>query len=74
MCSTVPFGRCMCGRAAAERAVQFADRVDDRHDTRYEGMPRMALLRAYPVRRSHPGVVNLYVKEGTHAVRARRIS
>lgn len=39
LCSTVPFGTCLCGRAAAENCTQFADCVDDRHVTRYPGMP-----------------------------------
>ncbi|MBI4494744.1 MAG: response regulator [Chloroflexi bacterium] len=38
LCARVPFGRCLCGRAAASRQTQFVDRVDDRHDIRLEGM------------------------------------
>jgi len=37
-CARIPFGRCLCGRAALTREVQFADTMDDRHETRYEGM------------------------------------
>jgi len=39
LCARVPFGKCLCGRAAAERTVQFAHCVDERHETCYEGMP-----------------------------------
>ncbi|MBF0565413.1 MAG: diguanylate cyclase [Nitrospirae bacterium] len=37
-CSHVPFGRCLCGRAAIEKKVVFADHVDDRHDNAFDGM------------------------------------
>jgi PAS domain S-box-containing protein len=38
MCAQVPFGRCLCGRAAAEGCIQFADCVDERHENLYEGI------------------------------------
>ncbi len=38
LCRQVPFGHCLCGRAASERRVQYAACVDHRHDTRFEGM------------------------------------
>ena len=38
MCARVPFGHCLCGRAACSAAVEYADCVDHRHDNRYEGM------------------------------------
>ncbi len=38
ICARVPFGHCLCGRAAASAGVEFADCVDERHDNRYEGM------------------------------------
>jgi len=38
LCARVPFGHCLCGRAAAAREVQFACCVDERHETRFEGM------------------------------------
>lgn len=38
LCARVPFGRCLCGRAAAERRIQFAHCVDARHEIGYEGM------------------------------------
>ncbi|MCP5099464.1 MAG: GAF domain-containing protein, partial [Chloroflexi bacterium] len=38
LCARVPFGRCLCGRAAATREIQFANCVDDNHETSFEGM------------------------------------
>ncbi|MBF0625357.1 MAG: PAS domain-containing sensor histidine kinase [Magnetococcales bacterium] len=38
LCSRVPFGHCLCGRAAQEGEIQFASCIDERHDTRFEGM------------------------------------
>ncbi len=38
LCARVPFGRCLCGRAAATREIQYARCVDDRHETRFPGM------------------------------------
>jgi signal transduction histidine kinase/CheY-like chemotaxis protein len=38
LCAKVPFGHCLCGRAAATQQLQFTSCVDERHDTRFEGM------------------------------------
>jgi len=38
ICERVPFGRCLCGRAAASGCTQFASCVDARHEHRFEGM------------------------------------
>ncbi len=38
LCENVPFGKCMCGRAALQREVLFSDCIDNRYDIRYEGM------------------------------------
>ncbi|MCK9461226.1 MAG: PAS domain S-box protein [Proteobacteria bacterium] len=64
-CTAVPFGRCLCGRAAAERAIQFADRVDERHDVRYPGIQPHGHY-CVPILSGDRvlGVINLYVKEG----------
>ena len=34
-CASVPFGRCLCGRAAATREVQFTDDPDECHPNRH---------------------------------------
>ncbi len=64
-CAQVSLGRCLCGRAALTQEMQFADRLDDRHETHYEGMtphghycvPILSAGRAL-------GVINLYLREG----------
>jgi PAS domain S-box-containing protein len=63
-CGLVPFGRCLCGRAAASGKMEFAEHVDDRHETNYEGMTPhghycVPMVSAGKVL----GVINLYVKE-----------
>lgn len=65
VCGRLPIGRCLCGLAAQTRETQFADHVDDRHVTRYEGMlphghycvPILADDRVL-------GVLNVYTKAG----------
>jgi HAMP domain-containing protein len=32
LCANIPFGCCLCGRAAQEQRIQFADCIDHRHD------------------------------------------
>lgn len=38
LCARVPFGHCLCGRAAGERQIIHAACVDERHETRFEGI------------------------------------
>ncbi|HMU94015.1 MAG TPA: PAS domain S-box protein, partial [Anaerolineales bacterium] len=38
LCAGVALGHCLCGRAAQTRQIQFADCLDERHETRYEGI------------------------------------
>jgi len=33
LCACVPFGRCLCGRAAAEGEIQWASCIDERHES-----------------------------------------
>jgi signal transduction histidine kinase len=64
-CAVVPFGRCLCGRAAASGKTLYAGEVTEKHETRYEGMsphghycvPILAAGRVL-------GVINLYVGQG----------
>lgn len=65
MCAKVPFGRCLCGRAAANREIQFADCLDDRHEIRFEGITphghyNVPILSMGKVL----GVIALYLSEG----------
>ena len=38
LCADVPFGRCLCGRAAAEQRLIHAECMDRRHEIRFEGI------------------------------------
>lgn len=38
LCDKVPFGRCLCGRAALQREIIFKSCVDCDHENTYEGM------------------------------------
>ncbi|MEW6738724.1 MAG: GAF domain-containing protein [Nitrospirota bacterium] len=64
-CSRLPIGRCLCGRAAFTRQIQFADCLDDRHEVRYEGIVNHGHY-SVPILFSDKllGVINIYVKEG----------
>ena len=37
-CTRVPFGKCLCGRTAQNRKIEFAANLDSRHDILYEGI------------------------------------
>lgn len=64
-CSRVPFGRCLCGRAARTNEIQFADHLDEKHDVFYEGMQPHGHY-CVPILSGGRtlGVINLYLKEG----------
>jgi diguanylate cyclase (GGDEF)-like protein len=64
-CARVPFGHCLCGRAAAERRTVFADRLDHRHDNRFKGMTEHGHF-CVPIVSGQKtlGVINMYVREG----------
>lgn len=38
LCARVPFGTCLCGRAAAQRQMVHAPCIDPRHDIRFDEM------------------------------------
>ncbi len=64
-CAIVPFGKCLCGRAASRGEVQFADCLDERHEVRYgdidpHGHYCVPIMHAKTVL----GVINMYLKEG----------
>ncbi len=64
MCAQVPFGKCLCGRAALTGKVQFADHLDDRHEVRYEGIAQHGHY-CVPILSSGKilGVINMYIGE-----------
>jgi PAS domain S-box-containing protein len=70
ICSTVPFGRCLCGRAASTKKIIHASRVDERHEN--ESPPETAGHGHYcaPILSENTviGVLNLYLKEDSEYV------
>ncbi len=65
LCAQVPFGKCMCGRAAATRDIQYSDCIDDRHDIRFEGMKLHGHYNVPIIMEDTVlGVVVLYLPEG----------
>jgi signal transduction histidine kinase/HPt (histidine-containing phosphotransfer) domain-containing protein len=38
LCARVPHGKCLCGRAAATREIQFARCLDERHEIAFDDM------------------------------------
>ncbi|KWT85549.1 ATP-binding protein [Candidatus Magnetominusculus xianensis] len=64
-CSRVPFGTCLCGKAAASRNIVFSDCIDDRHDITFEKMTQHGHF-CIPIILTGKllGVINLYLKEG----------
>ena len=64
-CSKVPFGICLCGKAAESGKVLFADCVDDVHTVKYDNMPPHGhYLVPILAHGKTIGLLNLYVKEG----------
>ncbi len=65
MCACIPFGRCICGRAASSGKIEFVDRIDERHENKYMDIaphghycvPLLASAKVF-------GVINLFLKEG----------
>ncbi|MBW1699615.1 MAG: CBS domain-containing protein [Deltaproteobacteria bacterium] len=64
-CAQLPFGRCLCGRAAMTRELQFASGLDDRHEIRYEGIVPHGHY-CVPIVHGEKvlGVINMYVRQG----------
>lgn len=63
-CVRIPFGQCICGRAALTKKTQFINRLDEKHQIRYEGIRThghycVPIIYADKVL----GVINIYVKE-----------
>lgn len=66
-CARIPFGRCLCGRAAAEQKTRFADRLDVHHEVTYEGIGPHGHY-CVPILSAGKtlGVLNVYLHEGHH--------
>jgi len=63
-CSRIPFGRCLCGRAAKTHEIQFADHLDDCHDVYDSIKPHGHYCIPILSAGRTLGVMNLYLKEG----------
>lgn len=65
LCNEVPFGRCLCGRAAQTGELEFTDCVDDRHENQIPGMqPHGHYCVPIVSQGKVLGVLVLYLKEG----------
>jgi PAS domain S-box-containing protein len=68
MCGVVPFGDCLCGRAAMEGKILFASEVDQRHQRRYKNMEQHGHYVVPIVSKAREGkvlgVIFLYVLSG----------
>ncbi len=64
-CRQVPFGRCLCGKAAADGELAFHAHLDDAHETRFEGIQDHGHY-CQPIRSAKGviGLLNLYVSPG----------
>lgn len=64
-CARLAFDRCLCGRAAATREIQFAAGLDHRHEIMYEGLvPHGHYIVPIVSSDKALGVINIYLKEG----------
>ena len=66
MCDRVPFGNCICGRAASSGKIQFANCIDERHEQKYKGMTPHGHYCVPIISRKGEilGVINLYLDVG----------
>lgn len=63
-CPTVAVGTCLCGEAAATKAIVFADRMDKRHVLQASALPHGHYCVPILAGDRLLGVINAYVKDG----------
>jgi len=64
-CARIPFGRCLCGKAAQEKELQFCDTTGKDYEIAYEGMlPHGHYCVPIKSDRELLGVLNIYLREG----------
>jgi len=64
-CAQVPFGKCLCGRAALTQETIFADHIDERHEILYEDIsPHGHYCVPILFAGKTLGVIVTYIKEG----------
>ena len=65
LCKTVPFGYCLCGRAAQQRKIVFSPCLDDQHEVTFPGIqPHGHYCVPIFSKDRLLGVLNLYVSHG----------
>lgn len=65
-CGEVPFGICLCGRAALSGNILFADRIDARHEYQYKNISPHGHY-CIPILSTEEkvlGVITLYLRQG----------
>jgi GAF domain-containing protein len=68
-CARVPFSKCLCGRAASTKRIEFADHIDERHEVSYEGIaPHGHYCVPILLSGNTIGVINLYLKDGHNCI------
>lgn len=65
-CSSIPFGKCLCGRAALTKSIEFASTLDERHEIRYVGITPHGHY-CVPILFSDKvlGVIDVHLKDGS---------
>ncbi len=65
ICAVVPFGRCLCGRAALNREIVFSSHLDETHENTYVGITPQGHY-CIPIINNENvlGVINVYLKDG----------
>ncbi|OIO33949.1 MAG: hypothetical protein AUJ70_02070 [Candidatus Omnitrophica bacterium CG1_02_40_15] len=69
MCASVPFGRCLCGKAVLSGEIIFSGHIDERHENQYKGiMPHgHYCVPIISMDKEILGMINLYLDEGHQA-------
>ncbi len=71
ICARVPFGYCLCGRAAQSQTTQFSSQINERHEMVYNGMePHGHYCVPIVSNDTVLGVIALYLRDG-HSYDAR---
>jgi signal transduction histidine kinase len=66
LCDKVKFGYCLCGKAARDRKIIFANCIDSEHNTMYQGIkPHGHIIIPILSENNLLGVLNFYLQDGT---------
>lgn len=64
-CARLPFGKCLCGKAAQEGRIKFQSTLGDEHEVSYDGIsPHGHYCVPIKFNEDLVGVLNIYVKDG----------